>query len=129
MKKSTFFLLRKFVCLIYQQTVCGFDLLRTHGKSFVCDVNGFSFVKTSKKYYDDCAQVNLIWYYHHNQHYYNFHYLYYYWVTCDRPVVKCVVVLSLFSDSNQTKWTNCTIVPSCLCGHIIASKLLSVISV
>ena len=32
-------------------------MLRTHGKSFVCDVNGFSFVKTSKKYYDDAAQV------------------------------------------------------------------------
>ena len=23
----------------------------------MCDVNGFSFVKTSKKYYDDCAQL------------------------------------------------------------------------
>ena len=23
----------------------------------VCDVNGFSFVKTSKKYYDDCSQL------------------------------------------------------------------------
>ena len=40
-----------------QQTVCGFDLLRANGKSLVCDVNGFSFVKTSQKYYDDCSQL------------------------------------------------------------------------
>jgi inositol-hexakisphosphate/diphosphoinositol-pentakisphosphate 1-kinase len=26
-------------------------------KSFVCDVNGWSFVKNSRKYYDDCSQV------------------------------------------------------------------------
>ncbi|XP_077451781.1 inositol hexakisphosphate and diphosphoinositol-pentakisphosphate kinase 1 isoform X6 [Stigmatopora argus] len=45
------------VCLAFQQTVCGFDLLRANGHSFVCDVNGFSFVKNSMKYYDDCAKV------------------------------------------------------------------------
>ncbi|CAJ1946909.1 unnamed protein product [Sphenostylis stenocarpa] len=36
------------VCIAFSQAVCGFDLLRSEGRSYVCDVNG---------YYDDSACV------------------------------------------------------------------------
>ena len=34
-----------------------FDLLRSEGRSYVCDVNGWSFVKDSHKFWADSANL------------------------------------------------------------------------
>ena len=43
--------------IAFGQTMCGFDLLRSAGTSYVCDVNGWAFVKDSAKFWSDSANL------------------------------------------------------------------------
>lgn len=41
----------------FNQRICGFDVLRSGPKVYVCDVNGWSFVKGNDPFYDKCATI------------------------------------------------------------------------
>lgn len=45
------------VCMAFGQTICGFDILRSGGRSMVVDVNGWSFVKGNERYVEKCAAI------------------------------------------------------------------------
>lgn len=50
-------IIAKKIVFAFDMQICGFDLLRSKGKSYVCDVNGWSYVKGNSKYYTDCAML------------------------------------------------------------------------
>jgi inositol hexakisphosphate/diphosphoinositol-pentakisphosphate kinase len=51
------------VARAFRQQVCGFDILVCGKEFYVCDVNGWSFVKNSPRFWDDSANIlrELIW--------------------------------------------------------------------
>jgi hypothetical protein len=47
------------VSVVFGQALCGFDIIRNKGKSYVIDVNGWTSVKNQPAFYGDCAYVLL----------------------------------------------------------------------
>lgn len=45
------------IALTFGQAVCGFDIVRNKGKSYVIDVNGWTSVKNQPAFYDRCACI------------------------------------------------------------------------
>lgn len=45
------------ISLGFGQAVCGFDIIRNGGKSYVIDVNGWTSVKNQPSFYDECAEI------------------------------------------------------------------------
>ena len=48
------------IATMFKQTICGFDLLRDRGTSYICDVNGVSFVKKNAKFWNDAAHLIML---------------------------------------------------------------------
>ncbi|KAM0685659.1 inositol hexakisphosphate and diphosphoinositol-pentakisphosphate kinase, partial [Conglomerata obtusa] len=56
LKESEYESARK-ITMAFDQFICGFDILRSNNKSYIIDVNGWSFVKNNRSYYDLCAEL------------------------------------------------------------------------